>query len=312
MPQTPKCSLLVLTYNQERFVGAAVDAALAQTGAPLEIIVSDDASTDATFDILSDRVARYDGPHEVILRRNKTNMGVIPHTNLVVGLSAGDILIPCYGDDVSFPDRAAKVLETFERYAPMLTHSHAISIDENDRVVGSTYPSAAFFRSTDALQTAVSLSVYLGASGAWSRELFEKYGPINSPLVFDDLVLGFRAALEGRIHLIEEPLLYYREGIGISPMKLPKKRSRAENRAWREKVLRRSSAVFEQRLADARRFGLPDENPIVKLLNKTLRRDRVRLACYENWGRVLSEVSRHPGSALEALASEMLHDIRKR
>jgi len=311
MPTVPKCSLLVLTYNQQAFVGAALDAAFAQTGGPFEIIVSDDASTDDTFVVIEERVARYGGPHRVVVNRNAANMGVIAHTNRVVELATADILIPCYGDDVSFPDRATRIVEVFERHDPLLTHSHAIPIDENGRRVVSGYVGATFFDGADPLRAAVSLSHYLGASGAWSRALFDKYGPIRSPIVYDDLVLGFRAALEGRVHLIDEPLLYYREGVGISHLKREDK-SRAANRIRRTKILRLSCAVFEERLTDARRFGLPEAHPIITRLKRALMRDRARLAYHENRRGLLSAIPRHPGLALEATVSEMLHDLRKR
>ena len=120
----PRCSLLVLTYNQERFVADAVRAALAKEGPPVEIIISDDGSVDDTFAVAEACVAGYDGPHEVILNRNATNMGAITHTNHVVGMARGDILIPAYGDDIAFADRALRIAQAFEAHDPLLVHSH--------------------------------------------------------------------------------------------------------------------------------------------------------------------------------------------
>ena len=45
-------SLILLTYNQQSSVAAAIKAALAQECVPIEIILSDDASSDGTFEIL--------------------------------------------------------------------------------------------------------------------------------------------------------------------------------------------------------------------------------------------------------------------
>ena len=57
----------LLAYNQEPFIREAVEGALAQTYAPLEIILSDDCSTDRTFEIMQETVAAYRGPHKVVL-----------------------------------------------------------------------------------------------------------------------------------------------------------------------------------------------------------------------------------------------------
>lgn len=309
--KAPDCSLLVLTYNQAAFVADAIDAALAQTGVVAEIIVSDDASGDATFDIARDRLAGYGGPHRVVLSRNDANMGVIAHTNKVVAMASTDILIPCYGDDIAFPTRAARIVETFARHAPLLTHSHAVAIDETGMQVPSGYGKAAFFASTDPLAVATSRAHYLGASGAWHRALFDKYGPIRSPLVYDDHILGFRAALEGRVRLIDEPLLYYREGIGISNLRRADQ-SRAANRARRLKILRQTVAIYEERAQDARRFGLGEGDAVLRALEDARFRAAARLAWYEDRGALLRHVARRPGAGLAALAGEALRDLRNR
>ena len=45
----PLISFLLLTYNQENYIQDAINGALAQTYSPLEIIISDDCSTDGTY-----------------------------------------------------------------------------------------------------------------------------------------------------------------------------------------------------------------------------------------------------------------------
>ncbi len=57
-----KVSLLIITYNQERFIGQAIDSALAQqTSFPIEILAGDDFSSDRTRDIIREYEQRYPG-----------------------------------------------------------------------------------------------------------------------------------------------------------------------------------------------------------------------------------------------------------
>ena len=72
----PLVSMLVIAYNQAQQIGDAVRSALAQTYEPLEIIVSDDASSDATYAAIEAALAGYAGPHRVIARRNTVNQGI--------------------------------------------------------------------------------------------------------------------------------------------------------------------------------------------------------------------------------------------
>jgi glycosyltransferase involved in cell wall biosynthesis len=69
----PLVSILLIAYNQEKQITDAVRSALAQTYAPLEIIISDDASSDATFAAIEAAITGYNGPHKVIARRNAAN-----------------------------------------------------------------------------------------------------------------------------------------------------------------------------------------------------------------------------------------------
>ena len=305
----PKCSLLVLTYNQEKFIADAVKAALAQTYSPLEIIISDDASSDQTFNIAKNCVKDYDGPHEIALNRNKQNMGVIAHTNAIVARATGDILIPAYGDDISYPDRVTRIVACFQAEDPLLVHSYADPIDGSGNPTLSRYLKADFFRTTDALEVATSLAHYLGASGAWSRSLFETYGPIQSPLVFDDHILSFRAALERRVSLIRSPLLAYRDGLGLSHSK-QKGLDPEQNRQQRRRLLRQALAVFEERQKDARLFGLSTNDPILRKLIAALRSTETRLAYYD--GGVMDALRERPLGAGRDLIKEALRDLRNR
>ena len=56
-PERPLVSALVLGYNQESIIRKAVEGAFAQTYIPLEIVLSDDCSTDRTFDIMREMAA---------------------------------------------------------------------------------------------------------------------------------------------------------------------------------------------------------------------------------------------------------------
>src|SRR5262249_59352684 len=53
VPPPPRVSVVVPSYNAERFLPAALDSALAQAGVALEVIVVDDGSSDGTAAILS-------------------------------------------------------------------------------------------------------------------------------------------------------------------------------------------------------------------------------------------------------------------
>src|SRR5688572_14160607 len=100
-----RVTLALFTFNQEPYVREAVRAVLAQDYSPLDIIISDDASTDDTFRILEDELQGYDGPHRIRLNRNARNLGVGEHVNLLAGMSNTNFIVLAAGDDIALPQR---------------------------------------------------------------------------------------------------------------------------------------------------------------------------------------------------------------
>src|SRR5690606_14526274 len=103
---------------------------------PCEIIVSDDASGDRSVEIAREIAASYTGPHRLIVRGNEQNQGLCRHINTVAKIATGDILIFMAGDDVSYPERVAKLLAAFEAHPDAYAVGSAVDeIDESDRVL---------------------------------------------------------------------------------------------------------------------------------------------------------------------------------
>ena len=132
--ERPLVTFYVMTYNQARFVRQAVEAALAQTYSPLQIVLSDDCSTDGTFEIIQEAVKGYSGPHVVVLNRNDRNLGISDHVNRIIELATGELIISADGDDVSSPVRAERCVDVWIRNGrPAALYSAVSCIDAEGR-----------------------------------------------------------------------------------------------------------------------------------------------------------------------------------
>ncbi len=308
----PGISLVVLSYNQQAFIGDALRAALAQDCDPVEILISDDCSDDNTWGIIEETIRGYDGPHSVQARQNPENLGLVAHINRIFEIARGEIIIPAYGDDISLPNRVAEIAAVFAKSRPLLVHSDAIAIDETGAQTQTNYRKADFYRTTDPLDVATSMALYLGAAGAWHRSLFDRYGPIRFANVYDDHIFGFRAALEGRVAFIEKPLIKYREGIGLSHQLSNARSGNAPASARRCKILDMMISAYRQRLADCESFGLPDNHPVVRTLSRALAKTEMRRACHDGILGMIARNLNRPGMALSAAAAEGLRIVRRR
>lgn len=91
-------SIVSISYNQEEYIREALDGFAAQrTEFPVEVIIADDASTDATPRIIGEYAARYPQLFRPILRQ--TNIGVHANFKDVLSAARGEYLALCEGDD---------------------------------------------------------------------------------------------------------------------------------------------------------------------------------------------------------------------
>ncbi|ESX50395.1 glycosyltransferase [Mesorhizobium sp. C416B] len=96
----PKVTALVPCYNSAAFILRTLDSLAAQTWDNIEILVGEDNSTDATFEIVS---AFAGGRDDVrILRRDK-NLGWLKNSNDLMANASGELMFFAFHDDVIDP-----------------------------------------------------------------------------------------------------------------------------------------------------------------------------------------------------------------
>lgn len=209
--ERPLVTFALFAYKQERFIREAVAGAFAQTYSPLEIILSDDCSTDRTFEIMQEMAAAYHGPHKLILNRNSKQLGLGAHVNRLMELARGDFIVVGAGDDVPAPERVERVCREFDGADNvMAVFSDMIEIDGNGRTLRktSTLPPQGFDNPVECCRHM--LRGITGASNAWHRKVFDAFGPMLPEVVFEDRVIALRAVLLGTVRHIPEPLVKYR------------------------------------------------------------------------------------------------------
>lgn len=130
----PTLSVGVPNYNHGRYLGKALEAILAQSFQPIEIIIIDDASTDNSMEVI-DEYARRDSRIRVI--RNETNQGVNANLNRLLEDSAGDFFYGAAADDRVLPGMFEKQMRLLSNY-PNAGLSSCLSflMDEEDRNLG--------------------------------------------------------------------------------------------------------------------------------------------------------------------------------
>lgn len=221
MPEAafPRITLILLAYNQLAYLKEAVSACLSQTGEPIEILLSDDASTDGSYELMQQLTNQYRGPHLVRLRRNPRNLGIGEHYNQAIADSSGQLLITAAGDDISLPRRVQTLARAWDETGQKadLIASHLIDMSPEGQDLGIIHvANLAEWPSPDAW---VRKRPYVvGASHAFTKRLHTHFGLFSPDLAYEDQVMALRASGLGGGVTVNEPLVRYRRG-GISQQK---------------------------------------------------------------------------------------------
>lgn len=128
---TPRVSVGLPVFNGERFLAQTLDDLLGGTFADFEIVACDNASTDATPDILAD-AARQD--RRVRVLRNAANIGALPNANRTVALARAPLFALAGYDDRHAPTFLERLVGALDR-APdaVLAYGGSTLIGEDDR-----------------------------------------------------------------------------------------------------------------------------------------------------------------------------------
>ena len=121
-------SVAIATYNRASLVVEAIEAALAQSPPPDEIVVTDDASTDQTPQVLAEWAAR--DPRLRVIRQ-PTNTGGVPNWNRAMDAARGDLIAWCSDDDRFLPGHLAESAAYLEAH-PEVGLVHASFVDSRE------------------------------------------------------------------------------------------------------------------------------------------------------------------------------------
>jgi GT2 family glycosyltransferase len=211
----PLVSIVVPAYNAERFLGEALASIRAQTYRNLEIIVCDDASTDATS-----AIAQGTGDERVRYLCNESTLGGYGAMNRGAGESRGEFVAIYHADDVYDPRIVEREVEFLRQHREV---GAVFCLDRFIDETGSEYArlklpeSLANIRVLDAGTLAENLlrhkNTFLRTpSVMFRRTAFDAVGGFDQKGfgIAADLDMWARVSLEYPIGLLDEYLMGYR------------------------------------------------------------------------------------------------------
>ena len=201
-----KVSVVVCTYNWERFLAEQLQSILDQTHPPDDIIVSDDGSSDSTLDKVAEFRSRDRGAKrpQLTVRSRKKPLGVAGNFAYALMKARGEFIALADQDDVWEPNRLERGLAGFRDDA-LLVHSDATIIDEVGHPTGSlmsalrlTNGERRSLLSGNAVDALLRRNLVTGATTIIRASLLQQALPIPEGWVHDEW-LALVAAAQGGV-----------------------------------------------------------------------------------------------------------------
>ncbi|MDT2827536.1 glycosyltransferase [Enterococcus viikkiensis] len=130
-------SVVIATYNGEKYVYEQLKSIFNQTLLPDEVIISDDLSTDSTTEIVDKFIKKNDLSGQWKLIRNKKNLGWRKNFIDLIGAASGDIIFTCDQDDVWKPNKLEIMTAQFKQNSEI-----DVLVSDYDELIENTGKSA--------------------------------------------------------------------------------------------------------------------------------------------------------------------------
>ena len=241
----PLVSVIMSVYNGEAWLDDAIQSIISQTYTNREFVIIDDASNEATQQILS----KYKSdPQFKIVRQAKQN-GLTRNLNIAIGLCNGDLIARMDADDICLPDRFQKQVDWLQQYPETDTVAGFVEFidekgnpkgiwkDDRERITNKQIESLLPWRSCIAHPTVM-----------FRKEILREFKYNEAQTHSQDWDMWLRLADHGKIiEKIPEPLLLYRVH--------DKSTTSLSNKGSALKKMQQTYRCYLQSIASGRRFS---------------------------------------------------------
>lgn len=212
-----RTSVAIATYNGARFIEEQL-ASIAHQSRPVdEVVIADDCSSDETV-LLAERAAKQLGLGLTLLR-GSARLGVVGNFQRAMLACRGDLVFLSDQDDIWYSHKVEAIVSAFSGHPDLLAvFTDAVVVDERRKCLHesllalSRLSSAerAKIRAGNAAAVLMTRNVAVGATMAIRSDALHLALPVPEGWYHDEWI-ALALSLVGRVGLIDEPLIEYRQ-----------------------------------------------------------------------------------------------------
>lgn len=213
-------SVVLCTYNGERYLKDQLDSIGKQLLLPDELVVSDDGSHDDSMSIIRDFAKHISIPVRIF--QKKRAKGVVHNFSDAIGYSRGNYIALCDQDDVWMPEKLAISMEMLKKgeaiwgeHIPLLVHTDLQVTDKELECIHPSMFMAQHLRNEPDMEQAfrvlLTQNYVTGCTIVMNRALVHRACPIPQEAAVHDWWLALFAAATGHILFVDQPTIKYRQ-----------------------------------------------------------------------------------------------------
>ena len=234
--------ILLSTWNGEAWLPELLASLERQSFADWELLVRDDGSSDQTNKILFEWQRLY--PYKVAkIIHDGEHLGSKWSFNRLIEHSDAAYLMFCDQDDIWFPEKIEFSLLALQRLeselsleTPLLVHTDMAVVDAGKNLTAISFWDLRDFDIEQRKQAYLLTNVVSGCASLFNRAAADKAFPLPEAAIEHDRWLALVCAWFGRVHAIQQPLLFYRQHgsnqIGADLQSIPSAEITLRVQAW--------------------------------------------------------------------------------
>jgi glycosyltransferase involved in cell wall biosynthesis len=242
MSGTPRVSVVIKSYNHEAFVAQTIHSILTQSFQDFEIVITDDASIDATVEVI-----RTFQDSRIDLVVSPKNRGISNAMNATIARARGDYIAILNSDDYALPGRLQKQVAFLDSHPDI-----AVVFGLPRTVDDCGQPTASYFDFQQALelpdfcrktwlrQFFVLGSVLCAPTAMVRRSAYAAVGRYDPRLtVLQDLDIWFRFCLGHNMHVMSDEVTAFRIRSNNQNMSAPRPDTHARSQFEHAQIMRK-------------------------------------------------------------------------
>lgn len=201
----PLISIAMATYNGEKYLKKQLDSIYAQTYKKIEVIVTDDCSTDKTVEILE----QYSKMHGLKYFINEENLGFVKNFEKAITLCRGEYIALSDQDDIWETDKIHTLYDHIKDN--LLIHSDASLIDESGEITASSYTQDSHKVLRKNIIEYFFNNDVTGCTMMFSKKLLSTVLPMPENTISHDWWIAIQAKQQGETIYVPKALVQYRQ-----------------------------------------------------------------------------------------------------